>query len=198
MPYMIGLKRVHMNSKKIFLLPVIISFIGHAALISASGVIDLRANVKSPEHFMVKIAEPQPEGEQRKEEEKPQAEHKEQKKEQTKPLPSDGREDTVEIGSSDIKYAAYLAGVKKKIMRLWSYPAGAYKNSEEGEVVLRMSVDADGSLAAIELVASSGSEHLDSGTIGTVQAAAPFEPLPSLYNLSRLHIVASFHYRMRD
>jgi len=103
-----------MNSKKIFLLPVIISFIGHAALISASGVIDLRSNAKSPEHFMVKIAEPQPEGEQRKEEEKPQAEHKEQKKEQTKPLPPGGREDTVEIGSSDIKYAAYLAGVKKR------------------------------------------------------------------------------------
>ena len=187
-----------MNSKKIFLLPVIISFIGHAVLISASSVIDLRSDVRSPEPFMVKIAEPHQPDEQKKVEEKPQTKNREQKKEQLKPPPSDGREDTVEIGSSDIKYAAYLAGVKKKIMRLWSYPAGAYQNNEEGEVVLRMSVDADGSLAAIELVASSGSEHLDSGTIGTVQAAAPFEPLPSLYNLSRLHIVASFHYRMRD
>lgn len=198
MPYMITIKRAYMNSKKIFLLPVIISFIGHAALISAGSIIDLRAGVKSPEPFMVKIAEPRAETKQKTEEKKPQAQKDAQRNEEIKPLPSRGREDTVAIGSSDIKYAAYLAGVKKKIMRLWQYPAGAYQNSEEGEVVIRMSVDEDGSLAGIELVSSSGSNHLDSGTIGTVQAASPFQPLPSRYNLSRLHIIASFHYRMRD
>ncbi len=194
---MIGFKRENMDSKKIFFLPIIISIIGHVVLISVSSMIDLRNHVKTAELFMVNIAQPQPDPGQ-KEEEKPKTEKEPQKTQEAKPVPSAGREDTVDIGSSDIKYAAYLAGVKKKIMRIWQYPGGAYQNSEEGDVVVKITVEADGSLAQIALMTSSGSEHLDSGTLGTVQAAAPFEPLPPQYDLSRLNIIASFRYRMRD
>lgn len=187
-----------MDSKKIFLLPVIISVIGHLVLISVSSMIDLRSHVKAAELFMVNIAQPQPAEEQKKEEEKPKTEKEPQKQEEAKNVPSAGREDTVDLGSSDSKYAAYLAGVKKKIMRIWQYPAGAYQNSEEGVVVVKISIDANGSLAGVALMTSSGSDHLDSGTLGTVQAAAPFQSIPRQYDLSRLHITATFLYRMRD
>ena len=195
---MIPLKRDPMDSKKIFLLPIIISIIGHIVLISISSVIDLRSHVKAAELFMVNIAQPQPVVEQKKEEEKPKTDKEPQKKEEAQPVPKGGREDTVDIGSSDIKYATYLAGVKKKITRLWQYPGGAYQNGEEGDVVVKISIDASGSLTQIALLTSSGSEHLDSGTLGTVQAAAPFQPLPPQYDLSRLNIIASFRYRMKD
>ncbi len=184
-----------MDSKKIFLWPVLISIVGHAALITVSSMVDLRENVKSAEIFTVQIAHAQPEPAAEPKKEEKQAP---EKKEEVKPAPIGGREETIDIGSSDIKYAAYLADLKKKIMRVWQYPADAYKNSEEGVVVIKISIAADGALSQTTLLTSSGSVHLDSGTLGTVQAAAPFRPLPPQYDLSRLHIIASFNYRMKD
>lgn len=186
-----------MDSKKIFLWPIIISIIGHIALITVSSMVDLRENVKAAELFTIEITQPPPVSEPEKV--KTTAQEKiPQQAQEAKPIPENGREDTVDIGSSDVKYAAYLAGVKKKITRIWNYPAGAYEKSEEGNVVVKISIDADGSLAQAALLTSSGSVHLDSGTLGVVQGAAPFQPLPSQYELSRLHIIASFRYRMKD
>jgi periplasmic protein TonB len=188
-----------MDSKIIFLWPVIISIIGHVALITVSSMVDLRDNVKAAELFTVQIAQPQPAIEPEKEK-KPAREKKPEPAREVKPLPAPaaGREETVDIGSSDVKYAAYLAAVKKKIMRLWKYPAGAYEKNEEGVVVVKMSIDANGALAQAALLTSSGSPNLDSGTLDVVQAAAPFRSLPQNYELSRLHIIASFRYRMKD
>jgi TonB family protein len=186
-----------MDSKRIFLWPIIISIIGHVALITVSSMVDLRDNVKVMEIFTVNITQPEPAPEPKKEEKTAQ-EKAPENAEETKPLPEGSREDTVDIGSSDVKYAAYLSGVKKKITRIWQYPASAYAKSEEGEVVIKMSIDANGSLAGTALMASSGSVNLDSGTLIVVQSAAPFQPLPQHYELSRLHIIASFRYRMKD
>jgi len=186
-----------MDSKKIFLWPVIISIIGHIVLITVSSMVDLRDNVKAAEIFTVQITQPPPAVEPKKEE-KTAREKIPQKAEEAKPVPEGGREETVDIGSSDVKYAAYLSGLKKKIMRIWKYPAGAYEKSEEGEVVIKISIDANGTLAQAALMTSSGFVNLDSGTLAVIQAAAPFQPLPTQYELSRLHIVASFRYRMKD
>lgn len=186
-----------MDSKKIFIWPVIISIIGHVALITASSMVDLRDKVKAVELFTVQIAQSEPAPEPKKEE-KPAKEETPKPAPEPKPIPEGTREETVDIGSSDIKYAAYLAELKKKIMRLWQYPAGAYENREEGEVVVKISIDSDGNLAQAILMTSSGSVHLDSGTLGVVQAAAPFQPLPQKYELSRLNIIASFRYYMNN
>ncbi|MEE9912132.1 MAG: TonB family protein [Deltaproteobacteria bacterium] len=185
-----------MDSKKIFLLPVIISIIGHVVLLTVSSMVDLRDNVKAAELFTVQIAQPQPVEEPKKEEaEKPAPVKKPQPPEEAKPLPEGGREDTVDLGSTDVKYAAYLAGVKKKIIRLWTYPVEAFKNNEVGVVVITMSIDASGSLSQLLLTSSSGSPSLDQGTLDVINAAAPFKPLPAQYQLSRLHITASFRYQ---
>ena len=185
-----------MDSKSIFIWPVIISIVGHVALITASSMIDLRENAKTVQLFTVQIAQSEPVSPP-KQEAKPAPETPKPAQE-IKPIPQGSREETVHIGSSDVKYAAYLAGLKRRIMNLWQYPAGAFENNEEGEVVIKISIDADGTLAQTMVLTSSGSIHLDSGTLGVVQAAAPFQPLPSQYDLSRLHIIASFHYRLRD
>lgn len=186
-----------MDSKKIFLLPVIISIIGHAALITASSMVDLRDNVKAAELFTIQITEPQPVVEAKKEK-KPAREKMPESTQEAKPVPEGGREDTVDIGSSDVKYAAYLSGVKKKILRVWTYPVVAYEKNEEGVVVIKLSIDANGTLAQAALMTPSGFVSLDSGTLGVVRSAAPFQPLPQQYELSRLHIIASFRYRIND
>jgi protein TonB len=181
-----------MDSKNVIIWPVIISVVGHVALISASGMIDWRDNVQSAEIFTVDIKDQAPE-------KSPQKEGKTEKKEskKTRAISGNGwREDTVNLGSSDVKYAAYLVTIKKRILQIWEYPQKAYEKNEEGVVVVKMSIDASGSLTEANLMSSSGSTLLDDGALSIVKRAAPFESLPDSYSLSRLHIVASFRYKL--
>lgn len=189
-----------MDSKKVILWPVIISIVGHVALISASSMIDLRDNVKAAEIFTVNIKETHPD--------KPS---KEELKKEVKKIPDSGktkevkssntnglREDTVNLGSSDIKYVAYLDKIKRKILQIWEYPPKAYEKNQEGVAVVKMSLDAGGNIIATNLVSSSGAALLDEGALGIVRAAAPFDPLPDSYGLARLHIIASFRYKLQE
>ena len=184
-----------MDSKKLFLLPVMISLIGHAALITVSSMVDLRDREKTAQLFTVHIAGPplpvNPEKDGDSAGEKTAEDSR-----NAKPAPAGAREETVDIGSSDVKYAAYLSGVKQKILRIWKYPEAAYKMEEEGVVVVKMSIDANGRLSQVALMNSSGFIHLDSSTLDVVRAAEPYQPLPRQYDLSRLHIIASFNYRI--
>lgn len=188
-----------MRSKKAILWPVIISIIGHAALISASGIIDLRENVKALEIFTVNIKEqPQPTPkEEEEEEEKALAQPPLQPTKLIRKHES-WREDTVNLGTSDSKYSYYLNMIRNRILQIWRYPQKAYDKNEEGVVVIKMSIDANGILAGTSLMSSSGSILLDDDALGVVKAAGPFEPLPANYNLSRLHIVASFNYSLAN
>jgi protein TonB len=171
-------------------------------LLAVTGMIDLRDNIKPVEIFSVSIKEPDPE-------EKPTPNKENKIKEKTKPVQShkekglninddDWREETIDLGSLDIKYVTYLAKIKSKILQIWKYPTKAYEKNEEGNVVVKMSVDADGILVGATLMSSSGYAELDDGAMSVVRAAAPFEPLPGIYDLSRLNIVASFHYKITD
>lgn len=186
-----------MDSKKIFLLPVIISIIGHIALITVSSMVDLRDNVKAAELFTVRIAQsaPEPAEEPKKEEKvKPVRKKIQPQKREAKPIPEGEREDTVDLGSADMKYADYLAVLKRRIMPIW-LSAPAYRKNQVGVVVITMSINADGSLSQLLLTSSSGSASLDQETLDVINAAAPFQPLPAKYELSRLHITASFRYQ---
>lgn len=190
-----------MDSKKVIYWPVIISIIGHITLISVSGVIDLRDNVKTAEIFTVNIEQTQPDKPLKKEEKIKEVQDIPDSKpaRETKTIGTDGlREDTVNLGSSDAKYVAYLLKIKRKILQIWEYPPKAYEKNEEGVAVVKMSLDAGGNVTATNLVSSSGSSLLDEGAIGIVRAAAPFDPLPNSYGLARLHIIASFRYKLEE
>jgi periplasmic protein TonB len=188
-----------MDSKKVLLWPVLISIIGHLTLISVSGVIDLRDNVRAAEIITIDIKEIEPIVEPtKKEEEKEKKEVKKPKetKEANAVIGNGWREDTVDLSSGDVKYGAYLGKVKKRIMLTWQYPKKAYDRNEEGVVVVKISIDADGSIAQTLLLSSSGSLILDEGTLSAVRTAGPYDPLPGSYNLSRLNITASFRYKL--
>jgi len=190
-----------MGSKKAIFWPVIISIFIHVTLLAVTGVIDLRDNIKPVEIFSVSITEPE-------QEEKPAPKTENKIKKNTKTVQSrkekgvsvnddDWREETVDLGSADIKYVNYLTKIKNKISQI-DYPQKAFEKNEEGTVTVKMSIDANGSLAGVTLMSSSGYAELDDGAINVVRAAAPFEPLPKIYNLSRLHITVTFLYKLTD
>lgn len=191
-----------MGSKKAIFWPVIISIFIHVTLLAVTGMIDLRDNIKPVEIFSVSIKEPEQEATPAPKKEKiTKKETKSvriQKEKEVSVNDDDWREETVDLGSLDIKYVTYLAKIKNKILHIWKYPQKAYEKNEEGNVIVKMSIDADGRLAGAALISSSGYAELDDGALSVVRTAAPFEPLPRIYDLSRLNIVASFHYKITD
>lgn len=110
--------------------------------------------------------------------------------------PASGPEETVDLANPSGKYRAYLRDLRRRIESIWAYPQDAYSRSETGTAVVRFSIQNDGSLAATDIVSSSGFESLDRGALAVVQAAAPYAPFPDTFNLSTLHIVAKFEYEL--
>jgi TonB family protein len=189
--------------KKAVLWPVIISIIIHMTLLAITGMIDLRDKYTPVDVLSVSIKEPLEEEEkpapkkENKTNEKTNV-NKAQKEKGVNIKDGEWREDTVNLGSSDIKYVTYLAKIKARILRVWEYPPKAIEKNDEGDVVIKISIDADGRLAGVTLISSSGSAELDEGALSVVKNAAPYEPLPDIYKLSRLHILASFDYKIMD
>jgi len=106
-------------------------------------------------------------------------------------------EDTVNLGSPDRRYRSYLLKVRRRIESRWSYPEQARERNEEGVTTVRFSLDDRGVLSGQDILASSGSSVLDEHSLAVIRAAAPYDRLPEELSLSRLHIVASFHYRLK-
>lgn len=189
-------------SRKAILWPVIISILIHMTLLAIAGMIDLRENIKPLDVLSISFKEPMLEKKSiTKKSNKSKAKTRSVKssKETGRSVGDDyWREDTIDLGSADVKYVTYLIKIKKKIMEIWKYPQEAFENNEEGDVVVKMSIDADGSLAEVTLLTSSGSATLDEAALRVVEQSAPYDPLPAIYNLSRLHIVASFDYKIMD
>jgi protein TonB len=105
-------------------------------------------------------------------------------------------EDTVDLNAQNSTYTPYLQKIKRRIDYSWRYPRQSYAVGEEGVTVVKFSIDRTGTLVADNIQSSSGSNILDRGVLEAVQAAAPYEQLPDDMKLSRLHIIATFHYKL--
>lgn len=192
-----------MSSKKVILWPVIISLLGHFILITASSLIDLRDKAKAAEIFTVNIKDAalgkSPLSQEEKEVKKEIKKTSSPAAKEINRIDTYGlQEDTVDLEDKDAKYMVYLDKIKRKILQMWEYPQKAYENNEEGVTVVKMSLDSTGSVIATILVSSSGSILLDTGTQDIIRAASPFDPLPANYGLARLHVVASFRYKLAE
>ena len=106
------------------------------------------------------------------------------------------REDSVALQNPGGPYESYLLQIRRKIEGLWSYPPQAISEKQEGNAVIRFTIDAGGALAGYYITSSSGSPILDDGALACIRAASPFAPLPGAFNLSLLHVTATFSYRM--
>lgn len=108
------------------------------------------------------------------------------------------KEDTVDLDDTESKYAPYLMRIKQKIETVWSYPDDALHQKLAGANMLRFTIGRDGSLMGVRLLTRSGNNSLDLGSIQAVRSAAPFDPIPGGMKLIRLHIIATFDYRIAD
>jgi protein TonB len=100
------------------------------------------------------------------------------------------------LDTREVRYASYLAGVKRQIEALWGYPAEARDRGIGGELFLVFSIAADGHLAGLQLIRGSGVTILDQEALEAIRRAAPFAPFPPrLQPLGTIHITACFLYQ---
>ena len=71
----------------------------------------------------------------------------------------------------------YLWQVMRKVSQ-YHYTPKSSVVSEEGVVVMRITVSRDGRLLDVSLAKSSGFPTLDNGVMDTIRQASPFPPLP--------------------
>lgn len=105
-------------------------------------------------------------------------------------------EETVSLESGDEKYTSYLNGVKVKIEGVWRYPEAARKSALQGRGLVSFTIERDGTVSEIKLIASSGYPILDEEIKKAIKAASPFNPMAENMRIKRLNVVATFEYNL--
>jgi TonB family protein len=184
-----------MMAKKFLILFILASLAGHALVIALTARIDRRSGPP----MKVMTVELKTESAAAPEREPPPARSRRTEQAVRKAdTPAGYREETVALQNPGGPYESYLLQVRRKIEGLWSYPAQALARKQEGEAVILFTIDAGGALNDYYVTSTSGSPLLDEGALAVVRAASPFEPLPAVFNLSRLHVTAAFRYRIGE
>jgi TonB family protein len=101
-------------------------------------------------------------------------------------------EEEVSLNTSEFKYYAYFAHIKRQIELAWNYPLEAQERHVG--LTLAFTIESDGNVSSIKLLKSSGYEILDEYALNAVKFASPFNPIPASIGTKRLKITASFEY----
>ena len=100
---------------------------------------------------------------------------------------------TVPLNSDDPRFKEYLAAVKRRILEVWRYPDDA-EPGLSGKVNVEFSIERDGSVSRVRIIAASGYVVLDRGAKDAMRRASPFPPLPGDFKTNRLNVVGGFRY----
>ena len=190
---MIGSKKTPgiMMTRKFLFTAVALSLAGHLLFLGVSGFMAFRGPGGDGEILTLYLDEksPAPEVAKRDRPEEPVT----GKKDDAAPVV---REDRVSLTEGNSPYRDYLVAVKRKIEHQWGYPGEALDRGAVGTVVLEFAIAATGALAGTRVLEPSGESVLDREALRVVQAAAPFQPLPLAFRLTRLYVVARFRYEI--
>ena len=104
----------------------------------------------------------------------------------------------VPLNTTDPRYAAYFAELKRRIEEKWVYPQEAARNGQSGQGDLRFFVRKDGTVRTVEIVNSSGIRILDSYIENAIRLAAPFPPIPASVGEDLIPISINFTYTLQQ
>ncbi|MBF0419661.1 MAG: energy transducer TonB [Magnetococcales bacterium] len=107
---------------------------------------------------------------------------------------ANGREQTLDLNTSQVRYAVYFARLKERIEQAWVYPQRAKNFNLSGNLLVKFTIGRDGSLLGVNLVRSSGETILDNAALNALKTAAPFAPLPDIWQLDRVNVMTTFEY----
>lgn len=97
------------------------------------------------------------------------------------------------------RFASYLDSWRAKVERIGNinYPQEALSRNLSGKLLLDVAINADGSLATVKVLRSSGYEVLDDAAVKIVRMAAPYPPLTKdiLKDTDILHIIRVWQFK---
>lgn len=98
----------------------------------------------------------------------------------TRAYQSRARRKAISTSTREYRYASYMEAWRRKVERIGNlnYPEEARRKGLYGNLILHVSVRADGSLEGIRVVRSSGQDVLDQAAVRIVELAAPFAAFP--------------------
>ncbi|RMH51579.1 MAG: TonB C-terminal domain-containing protein [Zetaproteobacteria bacterium] len=104
------------------------------------------------------------------------------------------REANIPINTREEKYASYAHALVDALEEQWRPGQADYADHPEQDrrVLLKLSIDRDGSLAAVEILRPSPIAALNDSAIRAIHDAAPFRPLPSAWGLDRASFFLTF------
>ena len=103
---------------------------------------------------------------------------------------------TISLDSRDPDFQGYLARLKRRVERVWTYPEPAIEQRLGGELLLVFTLNKAGSLVDLRLLQSSGFPILDEEALRAIRAAAPYDPFPPELGEEPWNILATFRYNM--
>jgi protein TonB len=93
---------------------------------------------------------------------------------------------------------SFFKRFSNRIEAAWNYPVEAARRSEQGTLLLKITVTRQGQLLDVDLLDSSGSDALDYEAIQAVYRAAPFGPVTSHWPHEQMKIYAHFQYTLSN
>jgi len=99
-----------------------------------------------------------------------------------------------QVNTEDLQYLSYIAQIARTLEMIWKYPREAGERGQEGQTVIKIVIMKDGTLAATELMQSSGYSLLDGEALRVVKRLAPYPPLPLSWHRSEWDLTISFTY----
>lgn len=100
--------------------------------------------------------------------------------------------------AKEYKYAAYMADWERKIEKVGSvnFPDEARRRNLQGQLLLDVAINPDGTIVDVTIRRSSGQKILDDAALRIVHLAAPFERFPAsfLKDFTVLHITRTWQF----
>jgi len=82
------------------------------------------------------------------------------------------------LNNPDRRYLLYFRRVHRKIQPLWSFPRKLQVMMEQGDVLVRFNIQADGRVTDLRVTKPSGYPGFDRLVMAAIRKAAPFGPIP--------------------
>jgi len=104
------------------------------------------------------------------------------------------KEADIGINTREAKYAPYARGLVQALEEQWRPATDQLEElaQDDRKVLMRVSIENNGSLGDIRILQPSPSSALNDSAIAAVHAAAPFKPLPSSWGLERANFYFMF------
>jgi len=106
------------------------------------------------------------------------------------------------INAKEYRFASYIEAWRDKVEKVGTlnYPEQAIRNNINGELLLDVAINPDGSINSVRILRSSGRAILDDAAKKIVTMAAPYPPLTKeiLKDTDVLHITRVWHFRVKN